>query len=499
MCTVAVLSLVAGCVLASISARYNSAYRSAAWNDALAAAEAGIDVTVSQMTGLLPEVQLSTAGLGTGYTQNAIPNLINGVSVLPNVISFLPTGPVITNPTGTGANGLPLLSFTPPVLTHGGEGGTVQQSAVTLQVMSLNQLLGGGLVGVVNGVASVLNSNGGPQMLCLTSTGTASLTGGTVADPSRQNNDLWRVSLVTDRTTGKPVTTPSVSRTIQVILRPVYPFESAVVSNGALQAADPGTVFDSFNSALTTASTNGQYDSAKRLSDGTVLTNGAAISLAGKVYGNVGTDGGTLVRDPNVETGTVNNSSYAVLPPVNAPAMPPNLLPYTLTGSESRPAGTSSVPTQYSYTGLAGNLHLTNPTGVTGLAAVVYVGGDFTGGIEVDPGITARVYVTGSIITNASRLKNDGHLAANLQIYGLPPAAGASPVIRLNADASLVASIYAPGHALSINGNNDVSGALVAASFQTTGAVRVHYDEALALGVGPILHYQIAGWQELTN
>ena len=274
-----------------------------------------------------------------------------------------------------------------------------------------------------------------------------------------------------------------------------------MVSDGALQATDPGTVFDSFNSALSTASTGGQYDSAKRLSDGTVLTNGAIIALGGKVYGNVGTNGGTLTRDPSLETGSVNNASYAPLPPVKAPVMPLNLFPYTLTGSENRLAGTSLVPTQYSYTGLSGNLHLTNPTGATGMAAVVYVGGDFTGGIEVDSGITAKVYVTGSMVTSASRLKNDGRLAANLQIYGLPPAAGASPVIRLNADANLVASIYAPGHALSITGNNDVSGALVAASFQTTGAVRVHYDEALALGTGsmPILRYQVASWQEVTN
>ena len=93
------------------------------------------------------------------------------MSVLPNNLSLLPTGPVITNPTGIDSNGLPFLSFTPPALTHGGEGGTVQQSAVTLQVMSLAQLLSSGTVGVVNGVASPFVGNGGPQFLSLTSTG----------------------------------------------------------------------------------------------------------------------------------------------------------------------------------------------------------------------------------------------------------------------------------------------------------------------------------------
>ena len=499
--TVTILSLIAGCILASITSRYNSAYRSGSWNDALVAAESGIDVTISQITGLLPDVQVSTTGLGTGYTQNAIPNLINGLSVLP-------TGPVITTPTGTGLNGLPLLSVAPPALTPGGEGGTIQQSTVTLQILSLSQILNGGLTGLVNGVGSLLTGgtllNGSsPQLLCLYSTGTASLTGGTVADPTRQNNDLWRPSLITDRTTGKPVTTPNVSRTIQVILRPVLAFESAVVSNGSLSATDTGSVFDSFNSGLATASTNGLYDSTKRLSDGAVISNGPLMTLGGIVYGNVGTNGGSLVQDTH-ETGTVNNASYAATPQVKLPASLTSLLASlfssTLSGSESHAAGTAALPAQYAYTGVTGNLHITyNPLAGTGQTAIVYVGGDFTGGIEVDPGVTAKVYVTGSIITNASKLKNDGSRAANLQIYGLSPLGGATPVIRLNSDANLIASIYAPGHAFSISGNNDVSGAIVAASYQSTGAVRVHYDEALAQNVGPILRFQIASWQEITN
>ena len=65
------------------------------------------------------------------------------------------------------------------------------------------------------------------------------------------------------------------------------------------------------------------------------------------------------------------------------------------------------------------------------MGVVIYVNGDLDGGLEVDPGVTAKVYVTGSIITNASKLKNDSRRAANLQIYGLPPANGAAPVIRL--------------------------------------------------------------------
>ena len=226
-------------------------------------------------------------------------------------------------------------------------------------------------------------------------------------------------------------------------------------------------------------------------------SNVASVTIGGKVYGNIGTNGGNLPQDAHL-TGTVNNASFVSLPPLKTPVMPLSLFPGTLSVSVTKPAGTSLLPTYYTYTGITGNLHITNPTGVLGMATVVYVQGDLTGGIEVDSGVTAKVYVSGSIITNASQIKNDGQLASNLQIYGVP-AAGSSPVIQINGDASLVAAIYAPAHQVYLNGNNDVSGAIVAGSFRASGAVRVHYDEALAMSIGPMLRYEISSWQEITN
>ena len=388
------------------------------------------------------------------------------------------------------------LSIIPPVLSHGGEGGTSQQANVKLEVLPLSTLLSGGATGVMNTVTGLLNGKD-LQVIRLTSTGTVDLSGGTVAGPSRLDNDLRRPSLLTDRLTGKPVSKPSVSRQIQAILRPVRPFEGALVSDGALLAPNAGVVFDSFNSSLLTASTNGEYDSLKRLSDGTVRSNRATVVLGGKVFGDVATAGASVVAS-NALTGTINNAAYIALPRINPPTLPLGILSTSLFGSTLVAAGTSLAPTVYQFNGISGNLHVTAGLAGLGTDVTVYVNGDLTGGIEVDSGVTAKVYVSGSIITNASQLKNDSRRAANLQIYGVPASTSTTPVIRINSDANLIASIYAPAHQAVFTGNNDVSGAIVAGSFQATGALRVHYDEALALNAGPVLRYQIAHWVETT-
>ena len=479
--TICVLSFVAVNVLLSVSSRYNSAYRSGSWNEALVTAEAGVDITMSEILRAVPDVRVTNAGLGVGFSQPSL-GLLTGLQI---------------SPTGLVTNGT-LLNLNPPQLVHGGEGGTTQQATVSIDVVPLSTLLSGGLTGTLNSVGTLLGGND-LQLLRLRSTGTVFLTGGTLAGPSRQDNDLWRVSLLTDRSTGAPLTQPTVSRQIEVILRPTFAFESAVTSDGALLATDPGTVFDSFNSTLPTASTNGQYDSLKRRANATTRSNGAIVTLAGKVWGNVDTNGASVPQDSHV-TGTVNNNTSAPLPPVNPPGWtsfpPPSL---SVSGPTILAAGTVVLPAQYRFTGITSSLHITRGPAGLGTNVQIYVNGDITGGIEVDPGVTAQVYVTGSISTNASQLKNDTGLAANLQIYGLPTGTGSTPSIRINLDAPLTAAVYAPGHSVSFIGNNDVSGSIVAASFQAAAAMRFHYDESLAFTVGPLVGYQIASWKELTN
>lgn len=480
--TVIVIALIAGNVLTSVSSRYNSAYRSAGWNEAMITAQSGIDVTLSEVFRSIPNVSIvPSQGVGVGFSQPSL-GLVTG-------LRFSATG-LLTNGT--------VLSFSPPPLVHAGEGGTTQQATVSLTVVPLSQILAGGLPSLLNSVTGLLNGNDF-QLLKIVSTGTVTLAGGTLAGPSRLDNELWRPSLFMNKITGQATSKPTVSRQVQVLLRPVYPFESATVSNDTFQATDAGTVFDSFNSTQTASSTNGQYDSLKHLTNGSVQSNTSTMNLGGMVYGNIGTNGATITKTSNV-TGAVNNSSYLTLPSINPPAwIGDPLAPAAITGGTTLTAGTSVLPAQYNFTGISGNLHITRGLLGLGTNVQIYVNGDVTGGIEIDNGITAQVYVSGSINTSASKIKNDSLHAVNLQIYGVPNATGTTQQISLAADANLIAAIYAPSHNIIITGNGDISGSIVSNRFQTSGAVRVHYDESLAANVGPLLRYQIASWQEITN
>ena len=418
--------------------------------------------------------------LGNGYSQPSS-NLLGSMQI---------------GTTGLVTNGT-ILSISVPPLTHGGEGSTVQQATVAVDVVPLGTLLSGGVPAVLGSVNHLLGG-GDLQLLRLRSTGTVYLTGGRVAGMSRQDNDLWRVSLFTDPSTGATVGQPQVSRQIEMYLRPVFAFDSAVASNDSLLAAGSGVIFDSFNSTLPTASTNGKYDSLKRASNATLRANGTAVTLGGKVYGNVYSNGGSVPQDNHV-TGTVNNASYCPLPVVTAPTWSGNpLAPTSVNGPTTLPAGTVVLPAQYRFNGISDSLHITSGALGLGTNVEIFVDGNVTGSIEIDPGITAKLYISGSLISNASQIRNDTGLAANLQIYGVPSSTGGSPQISLNLDTALYAAIYAPQHGITFNGSGDVSGAAVGATVLATGNLRFHYDESLAYSTGPLVRYQAASWKEIT-
>ena len=497
--TVTVFSLVAANVLLSVSSRYNSAYRSASWNEALTTAEAGVDAMAAQISRVVPSVVPGVSDLGPGYSQPS-PSLLGDLQI--GADGTITSRSVTVGPLKDAT----LLSVATLDFYHGGEGSSHQQAVVAVQLKLLSALLPNGtptvqdtLQKTLDSVKSVINRNDLP-LLRLVSTGTVDVPGGRVAGPSRQDNDLWRVALFTDPNTHATVSQPQVSRRIEMYLRPVFAFDSAVASNDWIQAANPGTIFDSFNSASPLASTDGKYNSLKRTANATVRANGAAVSLGGKVYGNVNTNGGNIAQDSHV-TGKVNNASYCPLPIVTAPTWNGDpLSPSSITGSTSLAAGTVLLPSRYRFNGITGSLHITRGLLGTGTNVEIFVDGNVTGSIEVDPGITAKLYVSGSLTTNASQLKNGTGIAANLQIYGVPSSTGGSPLIFVSLDAPLCAAIYAPLHRIGFKGSGDVSGAAVGGTVAATDELRLHYDESLAYAGGiPLVRYQAASWKEITT
>src|SRR5687767_3984136 len=68
MMSVLVLSMIAGAIVSSISSRYPTAHHSAAWNEALVVSESAVDMTLAQLTALLPDVRVNTEGIAVATT-----------------------------------------------------------------------------------------------------------------------------------------------------------------------------------------------------------------------------------------------------------------------------------------------------------------------------------------------------------------------------------------------------------------------------------------------
>jgi hypothetical protein len=491
-----ILLVIAGSTLSAVSARYKTALRTAAWEESLLAAESGVDMTIAQVAGLLPDVQLSNSGLGLGVSANPSLALITGLKLEPGGLNL--------------ANGV-TVALTMDPLVHGGEGATTSSTTVSIDVLPLDQLLNGQLISSLTSLLSG-NQTSSVNLLRIRSTGTVYLPGTSrTADVSKLDSKLMRLALVRDPATGKTVSRPYVQRQIQVMLKPVFPFEHGVSSDGILNAPNSGTLFDSFNSASALGSTNGLYDSKKRRSNIEVASNGANVTLGGTVYGNVLTDGANVLKDTHV-TGTVNNSYFRALPAVSSPTWTATATSTTVNGSKTVYAGSLLAPAQYKFNSVTGTLRI-SPNLLGGLGGLlggvpvvgsvvsaqadVFVSGDFTGTLIVDPGVKVRLYVQGNVTMGNNQLQNNSQRASELQILGVQPTDGTTRTISIDTTGNPIAAIYAPTHNVTLTGNGDFSGAIAAAQLQIPNNADVHFDEELALELGLIVGYELVSWQEI--
>ena len=485
MLCIVVVAMSLACLLRRVSSRSMSAHRSSAWAEALTTAEAAADMTTADLSALLPEVRLNQQ-TGTG----------SGVSQLPSaVVAAL----------GVTSSGLSLaqgntVTYTPAPLTHGGEGAGRQDATVSIEVVLLSQLLNGGLLSV-QGVTGVLADpltalNGSDlQLIRLRARGSVGVPGLNRADPDKLDGALRRQNLVWDRTAGGRVATPTVTREIDALLKPVLPFQSAVTSVARVNASSTGAVFDSFNSLDPLASTSGRYDLTKRLRNGDVNVGNNDATLPGTIYGDARSNGGNIAKTARI-TGKVDNAFLQPLPLIKTPTWTSSALPIPLLGVSTLAAGTLVAPKRYKYDDVNGTLHITRGLPATNTNVEIWITGDLTGRLILDSGVTAKIYIEGSVPLDAGSLNNTSERAANLQIYGLRRSGGSDTAVIQLALGDVCAAIYAPTHAVKLTGTGDFQGAITCASFRSTDPVHVHFDEALILNVGPILRYAMTSWME---
>jgi hypothetical protein len=339
--------------------------------------------------------------------------------------------------------------------------------------------------------------------------------------------------------TIKTVQNPQVTRRIELIAIP-----QLASFTGGLKASNsfngPGSAgqvdsYDSKNGAYPGASIaanpvpptdpNYKYYINSRNGDVSVAT--ATFAEGGPIYGNVTTNGGNVTSPPYNIIGTIdNNVPFSVAPLVipDTTGFPPG----TPTTLQVPPGTMAAAPAQYVYSSLSGGLTINGQTVPTGQPnagkpietyVTIVVGsagsksGDIGNNITIGAGVNAKIYFTGSMNVKASGLVNnnaDGAVgvynangtpsleysaASHMQFYGISPTDGSMQSIAIAPPGNIWATIYAPNGDISLTGNPDWYGAIVAHSFTGNGNTGFHYDKEI-VGVGTATDYQVASYIE---
>jgi Tfp pilus assembly protein PilX len=305
--------------------------------------------------------------------------------------------------------------------------------------------------------------------------------------------------------TGKSLVSvprPQVTRRIEQIAAAITPFEAAIKCIGTFYGLGDAAVIDSYDSRngpyyFCATHQNDPYFGDSR--SGNVEIDSAVATIRGWVYGDVATNGGTIVRSQYI-TGTIDNNVPFSVPPFYLPRnLPlPQPSPATVTSSVTinpPAAGTAANPSFYLLSALSGQLTV-NSFGTEKTYVAIHVTSDVTGSIDIKPQVQLKVFVDGSMDVKGRDIINESGIAANLQYYAISPTNPATPQhVNINPPGNFAAVFYAPGADVSVNGNPDLTGAVVCKTFYANGNVMWHYDRELGQE-GDAVDYRITSYVE---
>ena len=458
---IAMLSLIAVETLRLVTVKYQNALQTSTWQEALLAAESGIDLAIVELRkSLYPQPNHAWDGWNnppgnevTGYELTTVPN--------------------------AGLNGTPM---------------TIETN--------------------VDAPTQLIDPTNSWQYYRIRTVGTIPITGPARTSDSPQDTKLRRLSLRWERFTNgiltpRLLTAPQVSRRVEAVVRPVSAFDQAIMSVGVVDLTNQNIVVDSYDSTDPTKSTNGLYDPAKRQENGDIATDGQLIEAGNaQIYGDVATNAGTVSGAANI-TGVERTDFYQEPIPVGAPSWStwnssPSLVTGTTTINADATKGSAASRYTLSSISLSGNKTLTvagNPNG-SQTYIEIYVTGDIsvsgTGQIVVQPGVTATIYFAGNVDISGNGVLNSNNQPSDLMLYGIQPPTDTSEHVSIGGNSQITASVYAPGHDVTVNGggtNGHVYGSVVGKTVTMTGVSNLHYDERLG-ATGMINNYKIVSWFE---
>ena len=400
-------------------------------------------------------------------------------------------------------------------------------------------------------------TNNGAQAYRIRATATVEAPGPKRVSNNKLDNDLRHISLLFNRLTGTMNTSShgQTTRRIELVAVPVFQsFWGRAITLRSQITLSGNAYVDSFDSSNPFKSTNGQYDSAKRQSNGdiglasttigsgnsikysdlnnsyvygSILYSGAAIKDTQNVQGGVSTPFNALIPttvDPIVSASgswaAIDNlPQYSTAEQSGMPAFQTvggvlNYTSYTTSGGKApitSPALTftaastnASSPTFIKVNGdfiLSGQntFKLSKPSGSSGTSpyyVVIWVTGQFntSGGAQVvqDPSVKATWIIDGNITTSGSSYVNQSGLAANTSFVGV----GTGKTLTDSGNGNFIGTINAPGYDITISGNGAFVGALIGDTLTISGNGGFHYDQALGAGANLVANFAYGSWFE---
>jgi len=502
--TLAVLTTIAASVFLSSVPAYRGTYQAAAWHEAKLAADAGIDFGLSTLQKTCPNPMAYDWAGWTTDTGTPVPPNYDGIRI-----------------------------YTPPAntLVNGGDGSTQPRiTRVEIDVITRddNFMQNAWFRVRSTGMAEVPNSQ-----LSL----------------DKRDLTLRRIALKQNH----------VTRTFEVLSRPVYLWEYALKTDGSMALGGGSTwVIDSYDSRYwlyperSSPLYPGIYDGSIARAFGNVASNlqrpanspyGMLIDAAGAaVRGEVQTHGGD---DPNTETHEnveesqnidptrITDEYSEVLTPEPTPAWASSRTADAIvsgTQAQINPGtrGTTATDPYRIIIDSKGNkalggFEVVNPTPGTDRFVDIYVNGDINLGgstILVQKGVHVNLYLAGDMdfknqdINYVNPEKDPARSAlysnrpVDLLIYGLKsPTATPAPRVDSSGNGHIDAAFYGPQYAGNLDGNTEIIGSFVIKSYAISGGggsggdslgAGFHYDEALGV-VGPVKYYKSVSYFEDTR
>jgi len=316
--------------------------------------------------------------------------------------------------------------------------------------------------------------------------------------------------------TVSPPGQPAVSKMLELTLRRRSNFASGLVAkksitfNGTLASVDSWNS-DPDNDALTTAI---PYSTAVRTDHGSVASasvdNTAMLIKQANIWGYVATGGAQpqvgvngTIQGANTPAGVavdpsrVSTDFNADFPTVTAPT------DGTPIASVGATLGTVGQATRWRTTSisLTGKQTLTILGDVTliltassGASALSVTG---TASIIIPTGSSLTVYAEGDVKIAGNGLGNTNTQPVTCIFWGTNQSA-AGQTIQIAGNGAIKSLVYAPNASVTLNGNGDMMGSVVANDITLNGNAAFHYDEALAR-YGPNTPYGISKWREVST